>query len=159
MRSLLLNTKLPASVLAKYGSGSGSDSETRYKAVADLLGLNVAQQRVLQVQKAKRLPAAKLAAKAADDESDGSAGGLQSYMTARWWGSLADRIANRKAIVDGAGGAEAAAKAAPAPSTSGSTGTPAGSGTTTSPYLGPDVPPPAISLSELDREVSVAQLL
>ncbi|GLC59578.1 hypothetical protein PLESTB_001502400 [Pleodorina starrii] len=105
----------------------------------------------------------------------GLSGGLQSRMTERWWGSLSSRIQNRQQQT-----AESTAETTPtaidyndfsAPkivytsvksakvtstttSTSSTTPGGTGNGTTTSPYLGPDVAPPALSLSDLDLEMS-----
>ncbi|PNH02864.1 hypothetical protein TSOC_011122 [Tetrabaena socialis] len=59
-------------------------------------------------------------------------GGHQSWMTERWWGSMESRTQ------DATGSRRSIQEA----------------GVSSDPYLGPDVPPPAIALSDIDREVS-----
>ncbi|KAG2496497.1 hypothetical protein HYH03_005322 [Edaphochlamys debaryana] len=77
-------------------------------------------------------------------------GGLQSYMTQRFWGSAAERAAGDKAAAQGRRAGKALASSTPPSPTQ--PGSPSPGGTSASPSLGPDVPTPAISLTDIDEE-------
>lgn len=160
-----------------------SSTTTSSDSLEDLLGLNDVQRAVLQhaQQRARSgfttattTKGSSAAAKGSAEGSDSATENLQqmqgsqSAMTRRWWGSLDERVANSKqqladaarsatsasgkeasmAVAVAVAVAGAAQTAAPPTTASGSS-----DNTVTAPYLGPDVPPPVISLSELDAEV------